>query len=255
MPQFRLGDTGQAGQAAGHELVRLMAREEIERASSGNPLAVDWRLAKATYRRAYRELGVVLNSSVEELDRLDEYIYRPLRDVAFLTARSLDDEIGAQEAAGLPAQRAFQETADDWVEGFAMLLVSEKQEARPDDLFQLADAGTGAALARHTSFPYRLDLLWRARDAAARGRLRLAQDPGLAQGHERSMAVRRELFSRCDTDFLGPGHREITRVVLVTSLMSGPSPPGWSWTADGLGVAGVVGVIGVAGVLGVRLEH
>lgn len=227
MPQFRRGATGPAQEKIdqdtrkGHELVRQMARAELGDEGSGNSPPLDSRGAVTSWLQAYRELGVVLTPAVEGLGRLDGYIYRPLRDVAFLTARTFDQEVLEGTATGLSTAGAFQETAVDWTEGFAELLVRDEEAAgeRPDALFQIWDLGTGAALARHRSFPYRLELLWRSREEAARGRMRLQRDAGLARGHEHRMATRLELFSRCEVDFTSAGHREIVRVIFVTSLM------------------------------------
>lgn len=227
MPQFRLGTTRPAQEKIdqdtrkGHELVRQMARAELDDDGRGNSPPLDSRAAVKGWLQAYRELGVVLTPAVEGLGRLDGYIYRPLRDVAFLTARTLDEEVAERAATGLSTERAFQETAVSWTEGFAELLVRDEEAAgeRPDALFQIWERGTGAALARQRSFPYRLELLWRSREEAARGRMRLQHDPGLARGHEHRMATRLELFSRCEVDFASAGHREIVRVIFVTSLM------------------------------------
>ncbi len=227
MPQFHLGATGPAQERIdqetrkGHALVRQMARAELDAEGRGNSPPLDSRAASKGWLQAYRELGVVLTPAVEGLGRLDSYIYRPLRDVAYLTARTLDEEVLEREANGLSTEDAFQETAVDWTEGFAELQVRDDEAVgeRPDALFQIWDLGTGAALARHRSFPYRLELLWRSREEAARGRMRLRHDPGLARGREQRMATRLELFSRCEADFTSAGHREIVRVIFVTSLM------------------------------------
>jgi hypothetical protein len=232
MPQFKVGAVWPAlrkigqdtrkGQPRGHALVWQMARAElIDKGRGGNFLPPDSRGVLEGWRQAYRELGVVLVPAVEGLGLLDTYVYRPLRDVAFLTARSFDEEVLERASAGLPTERAFHETAVDWTEGFGTLAVLDDEALgeRPDALFQPEDQRTGAALAHQRSFPCRLELLWRSREEAMRGRMRLEGDPNLAAGHDYRMAARRELFSRCEVDFEGPGHREVVRVIFVTSLM------------------------------------
>src|SRR6266498_637052 len=99
MPQFRLGTPRPAlanidqdprnGQLHGHELVRQMARTElVTEEADGNSTPQDSRAALASWRQAYRELGVVLAPAVQGLGGLDTFVYRPLRDAAFLTARN-----------------------------------------------------------------------------------------------------------------------------------------------------------------------
>jgi hypothetical protein len=217
----------------GRELVRFLAAEELDPRRTGgrDPLgpaplgSMEWMdpaTAQDTYRRAYRELGVVLSPAVGGLDRLDVHVYRPLRDAAFLTARGFDEEVAERIAAGLPPRRAFEETALDWSEGFAMLLDDlEGGEGRPDELFLDADHGTGAALARQRSSPYQLELIWRRREHAANGRTRLGADPGLARARRERMDARRAMFSRCDADFAGGDHAELPRVVFATTMMIG----------------------------------
>jgi hypothetical protein len=232
MAQFRLGAARPAptkidqnprkGQPGGHELVWQMARTELlTDEAGGDSTQADSRGALASWRQAYRELGVVLAPAVQGLSRLDTFVYRPLRDAAFLTARTFDQEVRERSSDGPVAERAFQETAVEWTEGFGALLVrdDEAMGERPDALFESWDLGTGAALARQRSFPYRLDLLWRSREEASRGQLRIERDPSLASAQEHRMATRRELFGRCGVDFAGAGHHEIARVVFVTSLM------------------------------------
>jgi hypothetical protein len=164
---------------------------------------------------------VVLTPAVGGLERLDVHVYRPLRDAAFLTARGFDDEVAECVAAGLPVRRAFQETALDWTEGFAMVLDDGAAAAgeRPDALFLDADRGTGAALAHRRSFPCQLELIWRRREQAANGRSRLGADAALARAHHERMAVRRATFSRCDPEFAVGGNAEVPRVIFVTTLM------------------------------------
>ena len=250
MPQFRQRpggsgpweiDHGSRGARTrhlrGHALVRFLAVRELDRhGPAGRPDPMDPMdplgsldsldspdplAARDAYRGAYRELGVVLSPAVAGLKGLDAHVYRPLRDVAFLTARGFDDEVAERVAAGLPPRRAFQETALDWIEGFAMLMddAADAGGERPDALFLDADHGTGAALARRRSFPYQLELIWRRREEAANGRARLGADAGLARAHQERMAARRALFSRCDADFAAGGHAEIPRVIFVTTLM------------------------------------
>ncbi len=247
MPQFRQTpggsgpteiDHGSRGTRSrhlrGHALVRFLAERELGRRGRGRaprplgtlgptgPLEPPEALAaRETFRRAYRELGVVLSPAVGGLERLDVYVYRPLRDAAFLTARGFDDEVAERAAAGLPVRRAFQETALDWTEGVAMLLDDGAAAAGepPDELFLNADRRTGAALARRRSFPYQLELIWRRREQAANGRARLGADAGPALAHQERMAARRATFSRCDADFAAAGHAEVLRVIFVTTLM------------------------------------
>jgi hypothetical protein len=244
MPQFRQKFTGpgrtefdhlsrgtRTRRLRGHALVRFLAVRELDPRRTGgrDPLgaaplgSVDWMdraTARDAYRRAYRELGVVLSPAVGGLERLDAHIYRPLRDAAYLTARGFDEEVAERAAAGLPARRAFEETALDWTEGFAMLLDDLGDgESRPDELFLDADRGTGAALARRRSFPYQLELIWRRREHAANGRARLGGDPALARARQERMEARRAMFGRCDADFAGDGHAELPKVVFVTTLM------------------------------------
>ena len=125
--------------------------------------------------------------------------------------------------AGLVPERAFAEAAAEWTEGFGAFTVADEEAAgeRPDVLFATWELGTGAALARHRSFPYRLDLLHRSREEAARGAQRIEREgrAGLARALRQRMDARREDFANCELDFEGGGHREIVRVIFVTALM------------------------------------
>jgi hypothetical protein len=227
MPQFRMraerGARTKFDQDArrGHELVLQMARAELAGQRQGNSPPLDSPEAVASWRQAYRDLGVVLAPAVAELEGLDVVVFQPLRDVAYLTARTLDNEVRELVGAGLVPERAFAEAAAEWTEGFGALTVADEEAAgeRPDALFAAWELGTGAALARHRSFPYRLDLLHRSREEAARGAQRVQREPGLARALRQRMDARREVFANCELDFEGGGHREIVRVIFVTALM------------------------------------
>lgn len=227
MPQFRMRTERPARKRLeqdsrkGHELVAQMARGELAGQHRGNSPRLDSPEAVARWRQAYRELGVVLAPAVAELEALDVVVFQPLRDVAYLTARTLDNEVRELLGAGLLPESAFAETAAEWTEGFGALTVADEEAAgeRPDALFAGWEAGTGAALARHRSFPYRMDLLYRSREEAARGAQRVQGEPGLARALRQRMDARREVFARCELDFEGDGHREIMRVLFVTALM------------------------------------
>ena len=227
MPQFRMRTDRPARKKfeqdarRGHELVAQMARGDLAEQRQGNSPQLDSPEAVASWRQAYRDLGVMLAPAVAELGTLDLVVFQPLRDVAFLTARTFDDEVRELVAAGLLPELAFVEAAAEWTEGFGALTVADEEAAgeRPDALFAEWEAGSGAALARHRSFPYRLDLLYRSRDEAARGAERVQREPGLARVLRQRMDARREVFARCELDFEGDGHREIVRVIFVTALM------------------------------------
>jgi hypothetical protein len=227
MPQFRKRSERHARTKfdqetrRGHELVAQMARGELAEQRQGNSPQFDSPQAPASWRQAYRDLGVVLAPAVAELDGLDVVVFQPLRDVAYLTARTLDNEVRELVAAGVLPARAFAEAAAEWTEGFGALIVADEEAAgeRPDALFAGWEQGAGAALARHESFPYRLDLLYRSREEAARGAQRVQPEPGLARALRQRMDARREVFARYDLDFEGGGHRETVRVIFVTALM------------------------------------
>ena len=94
-------ESGQAGAgrhlaseaSQGHPLVVRLAREDVERISRDDLLAGDWETAKERFKRACRIFGVVLAAAASGLDRLDRYLYQPLRDACLLTAKLLESEV------------------------------------------------------------------------------------------------------------------------------------------------------------------
>src|SRR6266540_440544 len=62
--------------------------------------------AAERFKRACRTFGVVLAPAAGGLDRLDSYLYRPLRDASLLTTKLLDGEVAERAGRGVPLRRA-----------------------------------------------------------------------------------------------------------------------------------------------------
>jgi hypothetical protein len=214
-----------AGEASlGHPLVVRLAMDEVERIARERHEPLDWQAAGERLKRACRTFGVVLAAAASGLDRLDGYIYRPLRDACLLTVKLLEGEIAEHASTGVPLRSAFDEVTDSWLQDFGMLLVSEPRGVRPDSGFpsRVSTVVTRAA-SYHAyppySYPPHVVLLQRAEETAARGRARLRQDPAAADELARRMDHRAVTFEGCDADFRGPGGREVVRAIFVTALL------------------------------------
>jgi hypothetical protein len=202
----------------------LLAREEVERIFCEGLLAGDWETAKERFKRACRTFGVVLAAAASGLDRLDRYLYRPLRDACLLTAKLLEGEVADRTGRGVPLRSVFDEVADSWLQDFGMLLASEKPAARrdaglPSCVTTVMTRAAGYQAYPPYSYPPHLVLLQRAQEAAARGRARAARSPLAADEEAQRMGRRKATFRACDADFQGPGGREVMRAVFVTVLL------------------------------------
>jgi len=226
-------DSGQGGAGAGrhlageaslgHPQVVRLANEEIERLARDHQVPPGSREAAAErFKRACRTFGVVLAPAAGGLDRLDSYLYRPLRDASLLTTKLLDGEVAERAGRGVPLRSAFDEVIDSWVQDFGMLLVTERRRSRPDAGFpsQASTVVTRAA-SYHAyppySYPPHVVLLQRAEESAGGGRVRMGASG--ADEVARRMGRRRVTFQACDADFQSPGGREVRRAIFVTALL------------------------------------
>jgi hypothetical protein len=222
------GGRGQSGRHAAHPgtnglpLVLRLAGEELGRASTERAWIGDWRVAKARFVDLCRGFGVVLDPATDGLDQLVRYVYQPLRDASFLTARLLEEEVGDHLAMGVPLGPAFRQVTDAWLEDFGLLLVSEAGRQRdpglPSGRIVARRAIRSPAYPPYSFTPHRV-LLLHAEQAAAGGRSRAAHDPRVELARSLRMDRRRERFDACGLDFMGPGGREVVRVVFVTTLV------------------------------------
>lgn len=169
---------------------------------------------------------MVLAAAATGLDRVESYLYRPLRDAAFLTAKLLEGEVAERARAGVPLRSAFDEVAGFWLQDFGMLLVAEKLASRPDAGLpsRVSTVVTRAASSTYQayppySYPPHLVLLQRAEEAAGGRRARMGADPVATEESARRMRQRRATFQACDADFEGPGGREVMRAIFVTALL------------------------------------
>ncbi len=214
-----------AGEAnPGHPLVVRLAMEEVERLARVRVTPGDWEATTERFKRAYRTFGVVLAAAVSGLDRLDGFIYRPLRDACLLTVKLLEGEVAERSRMGAPPRSAFDEVIDSWVQDFGMLLVIEKRGSRPDAGFPSRVSTVVTRSASYQayppySYPPNVVLLQRAEETAAGGRARLSEDPLAADELARRMGHRGATFQACDADFQGPGGHEVVRAIFVTALL------------------------------------
>lgn len=206
----------------GVPLVVRLAGEELGRTSRDQVPIGDWRIAKDRFVDLCRGFGVVLDPATDGLDELVRYVYQPLRDASFLTAKLLEDEVVDQLAMGVPLGPAFRQVTDAWLEDFGMLLVSEGSRQRDPGL------PSGRPVARRAirsqayppySFAPNRVLLLHAERSAAAGGSRAARDPRVEQQRSLRMRRRRERFDACGLDFMGAGGREVVRVIFVTSMV------------------------------------
>lgn len=218
----RGGRHGAGPRTDGLPLVVRLAGEELGRISTDKAPIGDWRIAKGRFVELCRGFGVVLDPATDGLDQLVHYVYQPLRDASFLTARLLEEEVIDHLGMGVQLGPAFRQVTDAWLEDFGLLLVSEAGRQRDPGL------PSGRTVARRTirsqayppySFtPHRV-LLLHAEQSAAGGRSRATLDPRVELARSLRMSRRRERFGACDLDFLGPGGREVVRVIFVTTMV------------------------------------
>jgi hypothetical protein len=203
-------------------VVRL-AGEELRRAAGEQRVGIsDWRLATDRFVDLCGNFGVVLSPAADGLDQLVRYVYQPLRDASFLTAKLLEDEVSDHLTLGIPLGPAFRQVTDAWLEDFGLLLV--------DDLGRPRDPGLPSSriirrrpIRSHAYPPYSLApdrvLLLHAEQSAAGGRSRAAADPTAEYQRSLRMDRRKEGFQAGEVDFTGAGGREVVRVIFVTAMV------------------------------------
>jgi len=168
---------------------------------------------------------VVLAAAATGLDRIESYLYRPLRDAAFLTAKLLEGEVAERARTGGAAAVGVRRGGRFLGAGFGMLLVAEKLASRPDAGLpsRVSTVVTRASSTYQAyppySYPPHLVLLQRAEEAAGGRRARVGADPVATEESARRMRQRRAMFQACDADFEGPGGREVMRAIFVTALL------------------------------------
>src|SRR6266496_1242230 len=81
----------------GLPLVARLAGEELGRASRDKVEIGDRRVAMDRFVELCRGFGVVLDPATDGLDQLVRYVYQPLRDACFLTAKLLEEEVMDQD--------------------------------------------------------------------------------------------------------------------------------------------------------------
>src|SRR6266700_1215821 len=86
----------------GLPLVARLAGEELGRASRDKVEIGDRQVAMDRFVELCRGFGVVLDPATDGLDQLVRYVYQPLRDACFLTAKLLEEEVMDHLALGVP---------------------------------------------------------------------------------------------------------------------------------------------------------
>jgi len=206
----------------GLPLVARLAGEELGRASRDKVEIGDRQVAMDRFVELCRGFGVVLDPATDGLDQLVRYVYQPLRDACFLTAKLLEEEVMDHLALGVPLGPAFRQVTDTWLEDFGMLLVGDGNRQRdpglPSGRIVRRRAIRSQAYPPYSFAPNRV-LLLHAERSAAGARSRTAADPRAERQRTLRMHLRRERFDACEIDFMGPGGPEVVRVIFATTMV------------------------------------